>query len=518
MNAVQFRNAGFRYPHASGWAFEHLNLEIAQNALTLVIGESGSGKSTALRAINGLVPHSTSGTLSGSVVTLGSDTRTHRPVDFAGHVGFVAQDPESQTVRAVVAHDVAFTLECKGTQASEMEQRVKNALECCQLEHLAHRKVSTLSGGERQRTVIAGTLAAGCELLVLDEPTSQLDPANAQLVLQALTHAIQQTGVTVVLAEHRLDLAAPLADHAVQLHQGQVLANGDTRTLLRDYAGAPPVVTLGRNLGWDPLPLSVSEAQCRQLQFGPRVSAPADAPSGELLLDAQDVSVAFGSVTALDHISVRLHEGEVVALVGHNGSGKTTLLRALAQLIEPTSGAIHSERAAFVPQDPNMLLYARSVREEVATTLRLLGQKPDERVDAWLDALGLTLFAAHHPRALSGGQRQRVAIAAVAVGSARVLLLDEPTRGMDYTSRKALERAIQTHTSNGGAVLIATHDMELVARAAHQVLHLEKGKTVGFGDPFNTLSHTDFAQQMLQLTGSHLTVDEVLNSQKLVTA
>ncbi len=228
------------------------------------------------------------------------------------------------------------------------------------------------------------------------------------------------------------------------------------------------------------------------------------------MLETRDLHVALGGCQVLHGISTAVHAGEVVALLGRNGSGKTTLLRALARLIDPDSGTVAGPaRVAYVPQDPNSLLFAPTVRRELEQTLRLLGRPDDGRVDHWLDALHLTALAEHHPRSLSGGERQRVAIAAVAVGGADVLLLDEPTRGMDAPSRTALEHAVRAHAAEGGAVVLATHDVELATRSATRAEVLGDGEVVADGPARDVLAGSLFAPQVLRVLPPFLTVEEV---------
>ncbi len=321
-------------------------------------------------------------------------------------------------------------------------------------------------------------------------------------------------GTTVLLAEHRLERAAPLADRAVRLDGGRMtVAPAPTGAVLADYPGAPSVTRLGRLLGWDPPPLTVRAARGLAVAMTERPEPPVSpAPSspGELLLRAEGVGVALGRRPVLHDVDAEIRRGEVVALLGRNGAGKSTLLRILGGLLAPDAGRVEPRpTTVYVPQDPNAMLFAPTVRAEVAETLRLLGRPSDAAVDRWLDALGLDRLAGRHPRSLSGGQRQRVAIAAVAVGGAEVLLLDEPTRGMDADSRHALERAIAQHARGGGAVVLATHDVELAARCATNALVLGDGETVASGPARDVLAGSLFAPQVLRVLPPFLTVEEL---------
>jgi energy-coupling factor transport system ATP-binding protein len=510
---VRYEHVGYAYPGGER-ALADVDLDVHAGDLALVIGASGSGKSTLLRCANGLVPHSSGGRFAGTVIVGDRSTREHKPRELADLVGFVHQDPEAQFVVDHVETDLAFVLENLGTDAAAMRRRVEEVLDALAIAHLRDRSPSSLSGGERQRCAIAGALAAAPAVLVLDEPTSQLDPQGADDVLAALTRLNADLGTTILLAEHRLERAAPLAHRAILVDNGRIAADGEPASVVAGYDGAPPVTHLGRLLGWEPLPLTVREARARAADE-PRAADPEACPAparGPFVLRAHALACAVGGRTVVEGVDLDLAQGDVVALLGRNGSGKTTLLRALAGLAPAAAGAVEvvdHVRVAYVPQDPNTLLFAPTVAEELAATLRLLGRRDPDAIEQWLDRLDLTAARDRHPRSLSGGERQRVAIAAVAVGGAPVLLLDEPTRGMDARSRAALEAAIAAHRDNGGAVMLATHDVELAARCATRVVVLGDGDVVAQGLARDVLAGSLFAPQVLRVLPPFLTVAEV---------
>jgi energy-coupling factor transport system ATP-binding protein len=410
---------------------------------------------------------------------------------------------------------VAFVLENLGLDALAMRRRVEEALDALGIAHLRDRSPTTLSGGERQRAALAGAIAAAPAVLVLDEPTSELDPQGAEDVLAAVGRLNADLGTTVLMAEHRLERAAVLADRAVVLEGGRVTRDGPPTEALVDYPGAPPVTRLGHLLGWDPPPLTVRDARrwARQLP-GPTGSPirPSVPGAGETLAATRAVVVSHGRRRVLDGVDLTVGEGGTVALLGRNGSGKTTLLRALAGLV-PTDGGRVSRgegvTVGYVPQNPNDLLFAPTVRDELRETLRLRGQRDDGRVERCLERFGLAAQADRHPRTLSAGARQRVAVAAVAVADPQVLLLDEPTRGIDAPSAAALRTAIDEHTTGGGAVVLATHDVELAAQVADTVMVLADGQVVAAGEARSVLTGSLFAPQVLRVLPPFVTVDEV---------
>ncbi len=498
-------------------ALAGVDLEVEEGEVLLVVGPSGSGKSTLVRTMNGLVPHASGGTLAGVVTVFGRDTRTHRPRDLADVVGYVHQDPEAHSVVDRVEDDIAFGLENLGMDPVAMRRRVEEVLDALDVAHLRHRSPATLSGGERQRCAIAAALASGPRMLLLDEPTSQLDPQGADDVLAALRRLNDDLGTTVVLAEHRVDRAAPMADRVIALDRGRIDETGTPRDVFADLPGAPQVTRLGRLLGWSPLPLTVREAR-RAARHTPAPILPAPtrpdpaATPGVRLVGLERVTVTHRGAArpAVDRVGLAVHQGEVIALMGRNGAGKTTALRVIAGIATPDVGRrTGTATVAYVPQDPGALLHASTVRDEVRTTLQLLGRRDEAAVEDLLARLGLDELAERHPRSLSGGQRQRVAIAAVAVGAPDVLLLDEPTRGMDSAAMDHLEVLLASHAASGGAVVLATHDVELAARVATRVVILGDGEVVADGRARDVLANSLFAPAVLRVLPPALTVDEV---------
>ena len=516
MAELTFAGVTFRYQDQRSVALDVPYLSIGAGEFVVAVGASGSGKSTLLRSINGIVPHLTGGTFAGEITIDGRSTRHNPPRLFADTVGFVHQDPEAQFVVDHVESDIAFALENLKHDTTSMRRRVEEVLDALAIAHLRDRSPATLSGGERQRVAIAGALAAGPSILVLDEPTSQLDPQGAEDVLAALQRLNEDHGTSIVLAEHRLDRAAPLADRVIIMDAGAVQADGEPAVTLAHYVGAPTVTQLGRALGWSPAPLTVKKARTYANGYTTAMPTAIEGEIGAPILIARDIELRYFDKMVLQVGEFSLAHGEVVALLGRNGSGKSTLLQALSGLHQPHKGSIERKgRVAYVPQDSSPLFSMGSVSGDVRETLRLLGhsaKNPDTEhaVTSWLQHLGLTELAHRNPRTLSGGERQRLAIAIVAVGGAQTLLLDEPTRGMDAPSRAALEQAVREHAKGGGAVVLATHDVELAARVASRVVVLGDRDVVADGPARSVLSGSLFAPQTLRVLPPLLTVDEAV--------
>lgn len=518
---IEFRNVTFGYPETIQPVLRNINLHLPPDSFTLVAGASGVGKSTLIRCINGLVPHFGGGTLSGSITVDGLDPVIETPQVMSHHVGFVFQDPESQFVVDQVEAELAFALENAAVPRQQIRIRIEEVLGLMDLAPLRARQLDTLSGGEKQRVAIAAALALQPSILVLDEPTSQLDPKSAEDVLQSLVRLNTDLGLTIVLVEHRLERVLPYVDRIAYLHDdGDGVLCGTPEAVLPHMALVPPLVTLARQLDWHPLPLTIKQgrAYSRPLRDKLTPASPRrDHPVGEPFIQTKGLAVAYGARTAVKDVDLKVSSGEITALMGRNGAGKTTLLRALVGLAAPQSGTVmvNGESIAgrhtadicrsvgYLPQDPNALLFADTVADELRITLRNHGldnRQSETRIAALLGELGLAQKAAAYPRDLSAGERQRVALGAVVITQPRALLLDEPTRGLDYQAKATLTRLLQAWRDQGMAILLVTHDVEFVAATANRVLLMSEGEIFASGTTAEILgSSALFSTQVSRL-------------------
>ncbi len=526
---IQLEHLTYCYPGATHPVLKDISLELPDGQLILLIGPSGAGKSTLLRCLNGLVPHFSGGVLSGRVRVAGLDPVAATPQLLSQHVGFVFQDPEAQFVTDQVEDEIAFALENASMPPQAMRVRVEETLDLLGLTPLRDRSLQQLSGGERQRVAIAAALALRPKLLLLDEPTSQLDPKSAEDVLNALVRLNHDLGLTILLAEHRLERVLPFVDSVISLPAADdgALLYADTLAAMQAVELVPPLVAVGKALGWQPLPLTIKEGLrfsrpwlAAQRQAGtvlPLQRRESQRP-GEPTLQARGLRVRLRQQEILRGVDLSLWPGEIVVLMGRNGAGKTTLLRTLVGLLRPWAGDVsigsrpHAGRTVaeicrqvgYLPQDPNSLLFAESVQDELLVTLHNhqgAGALQQEGFPSQLLArLGLADKAAAYPRDLSVGERQRVALAAVTVTQPATLLLDEPTRGLDYRAKLALEQLLRGWRDDGRAILVVTHDVELAAVIADRVILMSQGEIIAEGPPTEVLATSPFfAPQIARL-------------------
>jgi energy-coupling factor transport system ATP-binding protein len=422
------RGLSYAYAEAAEPALRDVQLALEPGEIVALLGPSGSGKSSLIRALAGLIPHFHGGRFAGEVVVAGLDTRTARPADLAGAVATVFQDPEDQVVMNVVRNEVAFGLENLGAEPSSIWARVELALERVDAVELAERRVAELSGGQLQRVCLASALALEPQLLLLDEPTSQLDPAGAEHFLSS----VRDIGIAVLLAEHRTGRALDVADRVLFMEGGQVLLDAPVAEALEwlaerrpAYLPAEPALESGRQR---------SEPLCR----------------------VQDIAFSYrAGEPVLQGAGLEVGRGEVVALEGPNGSGKTTLAKIAAGLLKPDAGVVWRRgRAGYLSQDPGRYMVRECVIDEVA--LAVEGDRSAAR--SALDRVDLAWAADRHPRDLSSGERERLGLAAVTVAQPELLVLDEPTRGVDPERKAAIAAWLAEYAARGHGVLVATHD------------------------------------------------------------
>jgi energy-coupling factor transport system ATP-binding protein len=492
MNPIlSFDRVTYRYPGVDTPALDDVSLEVEPGELCLLAGLSGGGKSTLLRAACGLVPHFHGGRFAGTITLAGMNTREQGPAQLGAVAGALFQDPETQLVTSSVRSELALTLESRGHGTGAVARGVEEVALALGIDGLLDRSVHELSGGEQQRVALGAALAGRPPVILLDEPTSQLDPVAGDELIGLLRRLNQEWETTIMLAEHRLERCLSAADRVIALRRGRIAHDGDPASFLAWAARESPALqTPGAKLftlaGLGPLPVGVRQARSSLrdrglLPDGDPAEAPAVAPTQRTRRSRSPKPVAALRLRGVWHelrhgpailrgLDLTLHPGDTVALMGRNGAGKSTLLRHAAGLLTPTRGKIErAGRVALLLQNPGDYFVHEQVAEEASA-------------DA-LQAVGLRDMTERNPRDLSGGERQRLALAIV-TGEGdppAVLALDEPTRGMDRESKAELARELRRRAEQGQAVIVATHDPEFAASCAERAILLADGRVIADG-------------------------------------
>jgi energy-coupling factor transport system ATP-binding protein len=586
---ISIKNLTFYYSGSDRPALRDINLEIHDGEFVLLTGPSGGGKSSLCRCLNGLIPHFYGGKITSKVEVNGLNVMKHPTKELATMVGMVFQDPENQLVTVDVDRELAFGLENLAFPKEVIARRVEEALDAVGIAGLRHRATSELSGGEKQRVAIASVLAIYPDILVLDEPTSELDPKGAEDVLNVVERLNDELGITVILVEHRLDRVVAHSDRIVVLENGMITADGVPRVILGDGkvsqsgVGIPPIIRLAqgmKNKGMSlrvkrsnligNTPLTVKEgriALAKTLRHsehpslslraedvviprpfviaqgdnkGPVIASETKQPHLKPLIEVKKLWHAYpDGFVAVRDINLKVCPGEFVAIMGRNASGKTTLVKHFNGLLKPTKGDVVlggintkevtvaelSREVGYVFQNPNDHLFCDTVEEELAFTLNNLGIRGEEAkplINQTLERFGLMQYRYQYPRFLSGGEKQRVALASILVAQPRIIILDEPTRGMEYRLKAELMRFLDEYRRDGRAVILVTQDVEMVAEFSDRVVLLSEGKIVVDGPRREVLSQallfSPQVNRLAQALKSYGVPDDILTVEEMIEA
>ena len=532
---ISFNQVSLIYPQAQKTIFNELTFSVPEGELLLIMGQTGSGKSSLLKLINGLVPHHTGGILSGEITVDGRSTRMHRPRELADLIGIVGQNPAEGFVTDTVEEEIAFGMESLGVPREVMRKRVEETLDLLGLAQLRNRSLSTLSGGEAQRVAIAAVLTMHPKVLLLDEPTSALDPIAAEEVLSILARLVHDLGLTIIIAEHRLERVLQFVDRIIHVlgdeNSGQVRI-GLPQEVMAQSQSAPPVVLLGKDQVWDPLPLTVRDARRlaeplreKLANLSPPIRKSAEVKSLPLILEIKKLVVEYEKKVAIKGIDFEVSQSEVVAIMGRNGAGKSSLLGSTVGITPIKSGQVLLDGnpaqelkgkslislVGFVPQEATDLLYAESVLQECTFADRDSQVTPGTTYKI-LNQLLPDISEIAHPRDLSEGQRLCLVLAIVLAAAPKLLILDEPTRGLDYSAKLRLIKILRSMANEGRSVVLATHDVELVAEVATRVVFLAEGEKIADGSTLEILTSSPaFAPQISKILapGKWLTFSEI---------
>ncbi|HUW13789.1 MAG TPA: energy-coupling factor transporter ATPase [Anaerolineae bacterium] len=519
---ISVKKVTYTYPEQDTPALKDVSLDVDKGEYLVVMGRNGAGKTTLCVLLNGVIPNVLGGKIRGRTEVMGLDTRRHHVYEMAQYVGMVLQDPEAQLFTSNVRSEAAFAAENLGVPREEMIERIEWALEVVRLQEFVKRAPSHLSGGQKQRLAIAAGLVMRPSVLVLDEPTSQLDPIGAQEVFSVLRDLNQDLGMTIVLSTHKSEHAARYADRIVVLEQGQIVVQGTPQEVFsqvelldRIHVQVPAVTrvewdlekALGKDRAEKGVLLEDTQASLSELMDErgiARQSIVVSAPPPPTLPVPEEPTIVFKDVSfeypgtdqkALDGISISVGKGEFVGIVGQNGAGKTTLVKHIIGLLKPTSGLITvdgkdvteksvedmARTVGLVLQNPDAQLFAMSAAEEVAfgcTNLGLPQEEVAQRVDRALVATGLEEFREAYPFNLSFGDRRKLSVAAVVSMEPEVLIFDEPTTGQDFKGRRDLADIARRLNEMGRTVLMVTHDMDLIAEYTHRLIVMGSGRVL----------------------------------------
>ncbi|GAW91790.1 ABC transporter ATP-binding protein [Calderihabitans maritimus] len=530
MALYKIENLTYYYPENKKPALRKVNLTIEEGEFILLVGRSGCGKSSLARVLAGLIPDFYGGTYGGHVYFDGVKLDRNSRRQIARQVGIVFQDPEKQVVMTRVERELAFGLENLGLSQEEMKRRVAEVVSFFNLTELVRLPVSSLSGGQKQKVALAAVMAMHPRVLILDEPTSQLDPTSAEEILALIKRLHEELGLTVVMVEQRLERCFHLADRIVLLDEGQILCDASPAEFARwaiknNSMFLPPVAKFFAWLGSSTIPLTVQEgrallrnwAERRAFKFEPETTklpfnSVVKTQASRVVAEVENLWFSyFPGKEVLKGIRLSLREGELVALLGGNGAGKSTLLRHLIGLLKPDRGKVLvmgrdtkkcqaedlARYVSYLSQNPNDYLFQDTVEGELQFTLNNFDLKDRGEIERTLKVLDLWKYRHVNPRDLSSGERQRVALASVLVVQPQILLLDEPTRGLDYQLKESLGKLLLRLKDTGTTVLLVTHDVEFAAEFAERVVIMFDGQVVADGHKSQVLDGAIFYSPQL---------------------
>lgn len=525
MASIKVKDLSYYYPDTSKPALDKINVEIPEGQFVLIVGASGSGKSSLVRAIAGLIPNFYGGRYGGSVYLNNTDIRNMNRRTVGNTAGMVFQDPESQLVMSSVEQEIVFGMENLGLSNSLMKRRLMEVTNALGLSDCLETFISELSGGQKQKVALASVLAMQPEILLLDEPTSQLDPVASDEILSIVKRLNEENGITVILAEQRLERCFHLADRVLVMDKGQIVYDHHAPeaitywALKNDSAFVPPLAKLFASVKYPEIPTTVKQGRellkpyCKINNFAMKSPTArkklfeVEPEQDEPVLDIKNLWFTFANgKDALKNVNIKLHPGDFTVIMGENGAGKTTLLKHINGLLKPGRGTVKilgkdtrklsveeiASWVGYLAQDPNDYLFLPTVEEELSFTLKNLHLPDNGIVQDTLLRLKLDSCKDVNPRDLSTGERERVALASVLVTRPKILLLDEPTRGLDYQLKKELGEILLMLQAQGTTIIVITHDVEFAAEYAATIVLMSQGSIITWGSKYEMLSNSTF--------------------------
>ncbi|WP_442599676.1 ABC transporter ATP-binding protein [Neobacillus sp. D3-1R] len=543
MAVIEIKNVTFTYPNADRPALRNISLNVEKGQFIVLFGSSGSGKSTLLRLLKkDIQPH---GELKGEILIEGN--KADKSVCQEGNIGFVFQDPENQVVADDVLHEIVFGLENLGLSTNEMRGRVAEMVHYFGLEPLLHRKTNELSGGMKQHINLASVLLMQPNILLLDEPTAQLDPVSAKEFLDMLVRLNEEFGMTIILAEHRLEEILTISDKIVLMENGEVKAEGEPRKVLSEIwesSNRPFIPTIPslyfsatKKDERNAIPLTVKEGKSwlinQKIMTENTFVQPFSGKYNKSLLEVKDVFFRYNREEdfVLTDLQFSLKTGEFYALLGGNGSGKSTLLKMLTGILKPTQGKIllHNKplksykskelakKIGYLPQNPKLFFIHDTVEKEIQKTMELWGLSNHDEARKLIENLGINHVLSNHPYDLSGGELQKASLACLLLREPEILILDEPTKGLDPISKENLSNILVSLQKKGITILMSTHDVEFAAAHASRCGMMFQGNITSENNPRKFFNGNFFYTTMVQRLFRHLPDSEVVTLQEAIS-
>lgn len=521
MACIKIKDLTYAYPKSKTPSLKNIDLEIEEGQFVLILGGSGSGKSTLLRAIAGLIPGFYGGTLKGSVQIDNMEINQLSRREIVQKIGILFQDPENQIVMTDVEHELTFGLENIGIPLNIMKRRVMEISESLDLFPILNNGIEELSGGQKQKVAFGSVLAMQPEILLLDEPTSQLDPVSGEDTIALAKRLNEDNGLTVVLVEQRLERCFHIADRVIIIENGSIIFDCTDKNQMAKWAVQknvsyiPPVSQLFVESGYEKIPFTVKDGRnlLKSIYDDSDEKDPFVKPklgneiNREVLVSIEKAAYHLkNGEPILENISMEVRSEDFTVIMGENGAGKSTLLKLINGLYKPTTGQINVMNqdtrkvtvedlacdVGYLSQNPNDYLFSQTVKEEILFTLKNRGLKDDGEVNRLLEKLEIADYANGNPRDLSTGERQRVALASILALGPKLLLLDEPTRGLDYQLKNRLGILLQELQKEGTGIVVVTHDVEFAAEYAKTVILLSRGKVIDSGEKHKMFTQSTF--------------------------
>jgi len=523
LSLLQIENLSWKYEGSTELALDKINLEINKGEFMTIMGRTGAGKSTLCKCINSLIPRRSRGAIKGTVKIAGLDTKKSNFYEITDKVGIVFQDPETQFVMMTVEDEIALGLENKGFSPEDIRVKIIEVMKRIGLDTEYMQKTPTeLSGGEKQKVAIAMMLALDPELILLDEPTSDLDPVGKTMIFEVIEKLRKKRDTTIILVSHESERIAKFSDKIVILDKGKIVLQGNTKEIfekirvLKQHGVRPPQISeIFYELGYKRIPLTLEDGLVQikkdygEIKYKVPELEEVKKIFKEPIIEVENLSYIYPDGTkALRGIELKINDGDFVAIIGPNGSGKTTLVKHFNGLLKSTEGKVTvskydasktslnelAKHIGYCFQNPDHQLFCTTVNEEIAfglKNLRLPANEIEERVKKVLKIVGLEKYKDMHPFFLGKGLRQRLAVAAVLAMESEIIVVDEPTTGQDYEMCKEIMILLDKLNKMGKTIIIITHDMKLVSKYCKRAIVMVEGKVIADDDPKNIFSDSD---------------------------